>query len=87
VRRRLLSALGLAGIASLLGGCYRFAYRGDDAPAVTCRPAAPAEYDYIVVNSELAQAVGDVAAILRAERHRRARLSGLAEFIGQRRLD
>jgi len=51
VRRRLLSALGLAGIASLLGGCYRFAYRGDDAPAVTCRPAAPAEYDYIVVGS------------------------------------
>lgn len=46
--------------------------------------ARAVEYDYVVVNSELERAIGDVAAILRAERHRRARLTGLPEFIGRR---
>ena len=52
MRRRKFGALGLAGLASLLGGCFRFAYRDDDAPAVACRPAgAGDQYDYIVVGS------------------------------------
>ena len=52
MRRRSFSALGLAGLASLLGGCFRFAYRDDNSPAVACRPGgASSEYDYVVVGS------------------------------------
>jgi guanylate kinase len=40
-----------------------------------------AEYDYIVVNREIEQAVADVKAILAAERLRRERQVGLAEFV------
>lgn len=39
------------------------------------------EYDYVVVNTALEQAVADVQAILRAERLRRDRLSGLNGFV------
>ena len=39
------------------------------------------EYDYVVVNTELGQAVADVQAILRAERLRRSRLRGLDQFV------
>lgn len=39
------------------------------------------EYDYVVVNTELGQAVADVQAILRAERLRRSRLRGLDAFV------
>ncbi|MSO71584.1 MAG: guanylate kinase [Alphaproteobacteria bacterium] len=46
--------------------------------------ARAVDYDYVLVNTELGRAIGDVAAILRAERHRRARLTGLPAFIGQR---
>lgn len=40
-----------------------------------------AEYDYIVVNREIATAVAEVKAILAAERLRRERQIGLAEFV------
>jgi guanylate kinase len=40
-----------------------------------------AEYDYIVVNREIAPAVAEVKAILAAERLRRERRIGLAEFV------
>ena len=40
-----------------------------------------AEYDYIVVNRDIATAVAEVAAILAAERLRRERQVGLAEFV------
>ena len=40
-----------------------------------------AEYDYIVVNREIATAVAEVTAILAAERLRRERQVGLAEFV------
>ena len=39
------------------------------------------EYDYVVVNTELGQAVADVQAILRAERLRLGRLRGLDGFV------
>jgi guanylate kinase len=38
------------------------------------------EYDYVVVNDDLDQCVSEVAAILRAERSRRTRQIGLADF-------
>ena len=40
-----------------------------------------AEYDYIVVNREIATAVAEVKSILAAERLRRERQIGLAEFV------
>ena len=39
------------------------------------------EYDYVVVNTALEQAVADVQSILRAERQRRTRLKGLDGFV------
>jgi guanylate kinase len=38
---------------------------------------AVAEYDYVIVNDDLERCVGDIAAIIRAERLRRARRSGV----------
>jgi guanylate kinase len=43
--------------------------------------SAVAEYDYVIVNDDLERCVGDVAAIIRAERLRRARRSGVIEPI------
>jgi guanylate kinase len=43
------------------------------------------EYDYVVVNDDLARSVEQVAAILAAERARRDRLLGLAEFVNRLR--
>lgn len=40
-----------------------------------------AEYDYIVVNADVATSVGRVQSILAAERLKRERQSGLAEFV------
>lgn len=40
-----------------------------------------AEYDYIVVNHDIEHAVADITAILAAERLRRRRQVGLAEFV------
>jgi guanylate kinase len=39
------------------------------------------DYDYIVINHDLEQALGDVKAILAAERLKRERQIGLAEFV------
>ncbi len=43
------------------------------------------EYDYVVVNSDLAESVARVEAVLAAERLRRARQIGLAEFVNRLR--
>ena len=43
------------------------------------------EYDYILVNADLDQAVADVRAILQAERLRRDRQVGLTAFVKQLR--
>jgi len=40
-----------------------------------------AEYDYVVVNHDLAQAFADVSAILAAERLKRERQPGLSDFV------
>ena len=42
-----------------------------------------AEYDYVVINSDLAQSVQSARAILAAERLRRRRQPGLADFVSQ----
>jgi guanylate kinase len=39
------------------------------------------EYDYIVINDDLERALGGVRAILTAERLKRARQTGMADFI------
>jgi guanylate kinase len=41
------------------------------------------EYDYIVVNDDLTRCLGQVRAILIAERLKRARQTGLKEFVGR----
>ncbi len=43
------------------------------------------EYDYIVVNRDIEDSVARVCAILSAERHRRARLIDLGEFVNRLR--
>lgn len=40
-----------------------------------------AEYDYVVINHDLAQAFADVKSILAAERLKRARQTGLSDFV------
>ena len=40
------------------------------------------EYDYLVVNRDIDSGIDEVHSILRAERRRRNRLVGLAEFVG-----
>jgi guanylate kinase len=42
-------------------------------------------YDYVVINRALADSITQVAAILRAERARRARQIGLDEFVNRLR--
>ena len=39
-----------------------------------------AEYDYLIINDNLDQSVSDVLSILKAERMKRIRQIGLAEF-------
>lgn len=43
------------------------------------------EYDYIIVNDDLNRSIADVRAILRAERLRRARRTGLSDFVADMR--
>jgi guanylate kinase len=42
-----------------------------------------AEYDYVLINRDLETSVGDARAILIAERRRRLRQPGLADFVSQ----
>ncbi len=42
-----------------------------------------AEYDYVIINQDLAQAEAELFTILKAERLKRARQSGLADFVGE----
>jgi guanylate kinase len=41
------------------------------------------EYDYVIVNSNLDKALGDIQAVLNAERLKRARQTGISEFVGK----
>jgi guanylate kinase len=45
------------------------------------------EYDYVIVNRDLEESVAQVQAILTAERLRRARQIGLAEFVNRLRTE
>ena len=45
------------------------------------RSSTGSEYDYVVVNHDIDQSVAAVRAILAAERLRRARLTGLKDFV------
>ena len=40
-----------------------------------------AEYDYVVVNRDIEASIGQVAAIVTAERARRTRQIGLGDFV------
>ena len=68
----------------------RLTKRAQDPPEVVANRMAKAsgemthwaEYDYIVVNSDIADAVGEVSAILCAERLRRDRYIDLSRFVG-----
>jgi guanylate kinase len=64
----------------------------DSAAVVAARMARSAEemshwseYDYVVVNRDLADSVAEVEAIVTAERLRRTRQNGLAEFVNRLR--
>jgi len=41
------------------------------------------EYDYVIVNSDLDKALGDIQAVLNAERLKRTRQTGISEFVGK----
>jgi guanylate kinase len=43
------------------------------------------EYDYVIVNRDIDESVAEVAAIVTAERRRRTRQLGLAEFVNRLR--
>ena len=64
----------------------------DSAAVVAARMAKSAEemshwseYDYVVVNRDLAASVAEIAAIVTAERLRRTRQNGLADFVNHLR--
>lgn len=67
----------------------RLLARGQDAADVVARRVAAAageiahwqEYDYIIVNSDIDASFAALAAILMAERHKRARQSGMPDFV------
>ncbi len=67
----------------------RLKSRAQDPPEVVARRMAAAaaeishwpEYDYVIVNTDIEESVKAVAAILLAERQKRARLSGLSAFV------
>jgi guanylate kinase len=41
------------------------------------------EYDYVIVNNDVDKALGDIQAILNAERLRRTRQTGISEFVSK----
>jgi len=45
------------------------------------------EYDYVIVNRDIGDSVGQVQAIVAAERLRRKRQVGLADFVDRLRAD
>ena len=63
--------------------------RAQDSADVVARRMAKAgeeirhwgEYDYVVVNTEIEQALTEIDAILTAERHKRERRAGLVDFV------
>jgi guanylate kinase len=64
----------------------------DSAETVAARMAKSAEemshwpeYDYVIVNRDINESVAEVAAIVTAERRRRTRQPGLAEFVNRLR--
>ncbi len=71
----------------------RLARRAQDSAAVVAERMAKSademshwpEYDYVIVNRDLAESVRQVQSILIAERARRERLIGLSEFINRLR--
>jgi guanylate kinase len=68
----------------------RLIARGQDDPEVIARRMGKArdeishwaEYDYVLVNENLAQCEAELVAIIRAERLRRERRPGLVPFVG-----
>jgi len=65
----------------------------DSAATVAARMAKSAEemshwpeYDYVIVNYQIEASVGEVEAIVTAERRRRRRQLGLAEFVNRLRM-
>jgi guanylate kinase len=71
----------------------RLRARAQDAPEVVAQRMAKSsdemshwpEYDYVIVNRDLETSVAQVAAILTAERLRRERQIGLADFVNRLR--
>lgn len=71
----------------------RLTTRAQDPPAIVAQRMAKAsdemshyfEYDYIVINRDLARSVAEVQAIMTAERLRRSRQIGLADFVNKLR--
>jgi guanylate kinase len=51
--------------------------------AATIEVSHWAEYDYVLVNRDLAESLAALQAIVAAERHRRQRQHGLAEFVSK----
>jgi guanylate kinase len=77
-------------IAALRDRLHRRAQ--DSAETVAARMAKSAEemshwpeYDYVIVNRDIGESVAEVAAIVTAERRRRTRQPGLAEFVNRLR--
>ena len=68
----------------------RLERRAQDSAEIVARRLANAgaeiarwhEYDYVIVNVELAESIATLTAILAAERSRRARQVGLKDFVG-----
>jgi guanylate kinase len=67
----------------------RLIKRAQDSSSVVAKRMAEAsremshwmEYDYIIINDEVATASAEITAILTAERLRRSRRTGLTEFV------
>jgi guanylate kinase len=67
----------------------RLVTRAQDTPSVVARRMAKAademshwaEYDYVIVNEQVDRSLGQIKAILTAERLRRTRQVGLSEFV------
>jgi len=69
----------------------RLKERAQDSDAIVAKRMAKAaseishwpEYDYVIVNRDIARALAQVKAILEAERARRQRLIGVGEFVAE----